>query len=151
MRHRLRFITDLANWRILNASGMMGFPNMNDLFPPAAAKPAPPSAFAEFYARYPRKVGKGSARKAYAKALKAVSHDDIMFGLSQQLPGMEATDKKFIPHPATWLNRESWSDEPEEPTSKTGNGPGGASKFDEARERAMRSAARGPERGACGF
>lgn len=90
------------------------------LFPTAEAEPAPPSAFTEFYARYPRKVGKGSARKAYAKAIRAVSHDDIMFGLSQQLPGMEATDKQFIPHPATWLNRESWDDEPEEPTSHCG-------------------------------
>ncbi len=106
----------------------MIWPAMTDLFPPAEAKPAPPSAFAEFYARYPRKVGPGHARKAYAKALKKATHDDIMFGLSQQLPSMEATDKQFIPHPATWLNRESWSDEPEEPTSKTGNGPGGASR-----------------------
>lgn len=121
---------------------------MNDLFPPPETTP---SAFGEFYARYPRKVGKGSARRAYAKALKVTTHDSIMFGLSQQLASMEAKDKQFIPHPATWLNRESWDDEPEEPTSTGPNGPGGASKFDEARERAMRSAARGPKRGACSF
>ena len=72
---------------------------MNDLSPPAEAKPAPPSAFAEFWARYPRKVGKGQARAAHAKALKKASHDDIMFGLSQQLPSMEAKDKQFICHP----------------------------------------------------
>lgn len=118
------------------------------LFPPAEATH---SAFDEFYARYPRKVGKPNARKAYAKALKLATHDDIMFGLSQQLASMEAKDKQFIPHPATWLNREGWADEPEEPTSKAGNGAGSASQPNEARSRAMRAAESYGKRGACSF
>lgn len=121
------------------------------LFPPAEADTPPTGGFDEFYARYPRKVGKPNARRAYDKAVKIAQHDDIMFGLSQQLASMEAKEKQFIPHPATWLNREGWDDEPEEPTGKASNGPGSASKFDEARERAMQSAARGPKRGACLF
>jgi len=117
--------------------------------PPAEARPAPPSAFDEFWERHPRKVGKGSARKAYAKALKITTHDNIMFGLSQQLASMEAKEKQFIAHPATWLNGERWDDEPEEPTVRAGNASnkGGADRFDEARERAIRAAGRGPERG----
>lgn len=76
--------------------------------------------FDEFYARYPRKVGKGQARKAYAKAMKVTTHDEIMFALSQQLPGMEAKEKQYRPHPATWLNGERWDDEPEQPNSMAG-------------------------------
>lgn len=102
----------------------------------------PADDFAEFYAAYPRKVGKGQARKAYAKALKITSHDEIMFGLSQQRPSMEAKEKQFIAHPATWLNGERWDDEIEQPDFAKGPGPnsGRNDRFDEARQRALRSA-----------
>jgi hypothetical protein len=69
--------------------------------------------FPEFWAAYPRKVGKGQARKAYAKAVRIAPHDEIMYGLSQQMPGMEAKETQFIPHASTWLNGERWQDEPE--------------------------------------
>ena len=101
---------------------------MNDLFTPAtilgkALKEA--DTFDEFWQAYPRKQGKGQARKAYAKALKAARHDDIMFGLSQQIPSMEAKEKQFIPHASTWLNGERWTDEPEEPTGPAPTNPTG--------------------------
>ena len=88
---------------------------MTDLFdtPPQTTAPT----FDEFWAIYPRKVGKGAARKAYAKALKVARHDDIMWGLSQQIDGMKAKEKQFIPHASTWLNEERWDDEPEQPNS----------------------------------
>ena len=92
------------------------------LFPPAEADTPPAGGFDEFYARYPRKVGKGSARRAYDKALKVTTHDNIMFGLSQQLASMEAKEKQFIAHPATWLNGERWDDEPEQLNSMAGAG-----------------------------
>ena len=69
--------------------------------------------FDEFWSAYPRKVGTGAARKAYAKALVRVRHDDIMFGLSQQLPAMMAKERQYIPHASTWLNQERYNDEPE--------------------------------------
>jgi hypothetical protein len=77
--------------------------------------------FPEFWAAYPRKIGKGQARKAYAKAVKMVPHDEIMFGLSQQRPGMESKEAQFVPHASTWLNGERWDDEPEEPTNDPRN------------------------------
>ena len=76
-----------------------------------------PDRFDEFWQRYPRKIGKGAAHKAYAKATRKADHDDLMFGLSQQLPAMQAKDQQYIPHAATWLNAERWSDEPEQPDS----------------------------------
>lgn len=81
------------------------------------------SQFDEFWTRYPRKVGKGAAQKAYAKAVKAIAHDDLMFALSRQLAGIEAKDPQFRPHPATWLNSERWNDEPEPAHDPRGHMP----------------------------
>lgn len=83
---------------------------MNSLFP------APPDLFEEFWAAYPRKVAKGAARKAYAKALGKARHDDIMYGLSQQIPEMRAKEPRFVPHASTWLTAERWEDETEQPS-----------------------------------
>jgi uncharacterized protein YdaU (DUF1376 family) len=81
------------------------------------SKPKPDDAdFAEFWDRYPRKVGKDAARKAFAKAMKAARPDDVMFGLSQQIPSLQSKDPQFIPHAASWLNQGRWTDEPEQPT-----------------------------------
>ena len=71
--------------------------------------------FDDFWSAYPRKTVKSAARKAYAKAVKKARHDEIMFGLSRHLPALQAKEQQFIPHPATWLNQERWSDEPEQP------------------------------------
>src|SRR3546814_5923553 len=37
--------------------------------------------FETFWQSYPRRIGKGCARRAYEKARKLASHDDIMAGL----------------------------------------------------------------------
>lgn len=64
--------------------------------------------FDEFWAAYPRKVGKGQAERAYATALRKADHAKIMAGLrAQHFDGPE----RFIPHPATWLNGQRWLDE----------------------------------------
>ncbi|MGJ8586973.1 MAG: hypothetical protein ACSHXW_02370 [Yoonia sp.] len=76
-----------------------------------------PDQFEEFWGRYPRKVAKKRAKAAYVKALKSHEHDDIIFGLSQHLPSLEAKEPRFVPHAATWLNDERFADEPENPTS----------------------------------
>ena len=78
--------------------------------------------FAEFWERYPRRIGKAAARKAYAKAMKVGTHDDIMFGLSQQMTSLTAREAQYIPHPATWLNQERWNDEPEQHHNGRANG-----------------------------
>lgn len=75
--------------------------------------------FEEFWERYPRKTVKSAARKAYAKAVKKAQHDDIMFGLSQQMLSLTAREAQYIPHPATWLNQERWNDEPEQPSNNS--------------------------------
>ena len=68
--------------------------------------------FDNFWELYPRKIGKGAARKAYAEAIRKAGPDDIEAGVARFRAGLNGTDPKFIPHPATWLNAERWLDDP---------------------------------------
>ena len=63
------------------------------------------TSFDLWWEAYPRKEAKGSARKAYAKAIKKVTPDSLL-----KLTNAFDFDKetRFIPHPATWLNAERW-------------------------------------------
>lgn len=67
------------------------------------------SKFLEFWSEYPRRVGKRTAFRAYQSALKRASHEEILTGLAKQ---RFSIDIKYIPHPATWLNRDGWEDIP---------------------------------------
>ncbi|MFF9270464.1 hypothetical protein [Streptomyces rochei] len=86
---------------------------------PARKRTAPPPAdtgFEEFWAAYPRKVAKGTARGAWAKAMKrGVSAQHITAAATRAAAQWRAahTELRFIPHPATWLNGERYDDEPE--------------------------------------
>lgn len=77
----------------------------------AAARSVEPDRFDEFWVLYPRKVGKGQARKAWAKALKITTADVIIQALDRQVPDLRGKCE-FCPHPSTWLNGERWTDEP---------------------------------------
>jgi hypothetical protein len=79
-------------------------------------------SFDEFWAVYPRKVGKGIARKAWEKVTKTVDPAVVMAGAMRYRddPTRKANDRSFTAHPTTWLNREGWEDEldsPQRPTS----------------------------------
>lgn len=68
--------------------------------------------FEAWWSLYPRKVGKGQARKAYASALKKTTTDELadaaeVFAARVHDSG---TEERFVPHPATWLNGERWTD-----------------------------------------
>lgn len=95
---------------------------------PATRNPQPvssthtldPDRFDEFYAVYPRHVGRGAARKAYAGARRRkVAQQHIIDAAKRfaQKCECERTEVNFIPHPATWLNQERYDDQPDpEPT-----------------------------------
>ncbi len=75
-----------------------------------AASVAEPDGFADFWAAYPRRVGKGAALKAFAKAIASgASVAEIAAGLNRQ---RWPAEERFIPHPATWLNQARWQDDP---------------------------------------
>ncbi|MBK4183191.1 helix-turn-helix domain-containing protein [Corynebacterium macginleyi] len=76
------------------------------------------SEFLDWYKDYPRKTGKGAARKAFLKARKAgVEVDSLKDGLerSKRSWAVENRPKDKLPYPATWLNAESWDDEETRP------------------------------------
>lgn len=82
---------------------------------PEPLRPVPVDAlFDEWYARYPRKVGKGQARKAYAAALRkpGVTAQVLLDGLAAALPDLNAREAQYRPHPSSWLNGERWADDP---------------------------------------
>jgi hypothetical protein len=69
--------------------------------------------FDRFWSVYPRKVGKGVARKAWTKALKETPADQIISGAEQYARQRAGEDPKYTAHPATWLAAERWTDEPD--------------------------------------
>ena len=73
--------------------------------------------FENFWSSYPRKTGKGGARKAFLKAIKTHEPEKIIQG-AKQFSSTNKSDPEFTPHPATWLNQERWADEPLEPPKK---------------------------------
>ena len=75
------------------------------------------AAFNEWYKNYPRKEGKGQARKAFKTALKKTDLKTLQAGLEKYNSTIEGKDKQFIAMPATWLNGERWDDDYSEQTT----------------------------------
>lgn len=72
------------------------------------------SDFLDFYAAYPRHVGKEAARRAFVKAVKAgTPAPDIVEGARRYAAATAAagTETRYVAHPATWLNAGRWSDD----------------------------------------
>lgn len=70
-----------------------------------------PSMFDQFWKTYPRRTAKGSALKAWEKAVKIAKPEDIIAG-AEKYAKDPSRDPKFTAHPATWLNAQRWLDEP---------------------------------------
>lgn len=70
------------------------------------------SLFEEFWDTYPRKVGKESARRVF---MKLAQPGEATAGAKRMRDDPNLPEKRFIPYPQTWLNREGWQDEPYPP------------------------------------
>ena len=73
--------------------------------------------FDEFWAAYPKKVGKKAARSSWNKIKPdAELHDKIMtaIGRARVTDQWQRENGRFIPNPTTWLNQGRWDDEYEE-------------------------------------
>lgn len=64
--------------------------------------------FEQFWLIYPRKIGKGQARRAWKTALQKTDAATMLAALQGQTFDLR---ERFQPHPATWLNGERWLDE----------------------------------------
>jgi hypothetical protein len=133
----------------LNAGGyrhqMPGVPALN-AGPEPSTKPSKKvlslreGDFRDFWNAYPRKVAKPNSEKAYARALGFATHEQIMAGLV--LAREHWTDPKFIPHPATWLNGQRWTDEHEPVIAQANIANRSQSRTDARRMGAARALAR---------
>jgi hypothetical protein len=72
--------------------------------------------FDDFWSVYPRKVGKRDAERAYVRALKVATSEEILEGAKRYAADPNRLSE-FTAHPATWLNRGSWADDPLPPRS----------------------------------
>lgn len=83
--------------------------------------PKPPKGaglFEEFWAAYPRKVGKDAALKAFEKRMPDRALLDRMLAAiaaQRASPDWQKEGGQFIPHPTTWLNQGRWEDQPVAP------------------------------------
>lgn len=68
--------------------------------------------FQKFWSIYPRKVGKGAAWRAFVKAAVNTDPDVIVVGAERLAADPNLPPTQYVPHAATWLNREGWFDDP---------------------------------------
>lgn len=96
-------------------------PTIESAYADSSMRKEPDDDFIEWYAAYPRHVGKGAAARAYRSARKKVDAATLLVGAERA--AAQAGDPQFIPHPATWLNGERWLDD-DEPHRAHGGGNG---------------------------
>lgn len=66
--------------------------------------------FEAWWAAYPRKVSKGTARRAYIAARRHATAEELADGLARY---RFSPERRYQPHASTWLNGERWRDDPE--------------------------------------
>lgn len=89
-------------------------PNPNPNPNPSTPHAPQGGRFAEFWAQYPKKVGKGAAEKAFERIKPdKQTFDRMMDAISAQKRSRQWTENngQYIPNPATWLNQRRWEDE----------------------------------------
>jgi len=73
--------------------------------------------FDQFWEIYPKKIGKGAAKKAWGKLrMTEEFFGKIIAAVKKHKTCRQWRDNKgqFIPNPATWLNQERWEDVPDD-------------------------------------
>jgi uncharacterized protein YdaU (DUF1376 family) len=65
-----------------------------------------------FWKIYPRHVSKKDSLRAYCKARKKASADELLEALREvKSKEWRSKELQYIPHASTWLNQERWNDE----------------------------------------
>ncbi len=77
----------------------------------------------QFWAAFPRKVGKAAAvRKLEMVKKSGVKFTEIMAGVMRYHRSVASTEMQFITHPATWLHQGRWTDEEKSLDRSSSNG-----------------------------
>ena len=116
-------------------------PDSLNLKKPSCSPSASESAddgFASFWKRYPKKVAKPQAVKAWRKTKPTGQLlADLLAGLERHVASADwqKDGGQFIPHPATWLNARRWEDEPDTCVPSGGADAGARPKAGDTRTR----------------
>jgi len=90
--------------------------------PPPGKHERNSNGFESFWEAYPRKVGKGQARKAWLKlrpdrelqgVILAAVRAQSVAGAQLERGKSSSDGRSVVPHPSTWLNGQRWEDEVE--------------------------------------
>ncbi len=83
----------------------------------------PEDGFVRWYALYPRKRDRAAAKKAFANAQARglIDFDELLAVTKRFAESVRDKEPEFIKYPATWLNAESYLDEPDKPKGAAGN------------------------------
>jgi hypothetical protein len=79
--------------------------------------------FDRWYSRYPRKEAKDAARKAFIKARRSTSFQELLSGLDKYVIQVNGKERQYIALPATWLNAGRWQDEIPDDNKPAANSP----------------------------
>lgn len=72
--------------------------------------------FQDWYEHYPRRVARGAAEKALAKAMRdGATLEALIEGTKRYAAQVEGKEAQYIKHPSTWLNGQCWLDEQDPP------------------------------------
>ena len=66
--------------------------------------------FEKLWDIYPRKVEKYKAATLFSKIINEVEFDTLIKATEKYAEAVKDKEKKFIPHPTTWLNGRRWND-----------------------------------------
>ena len=113
----------LTTWDKYQETAVTDKPSGSDKKAPTA-ETAADRRFERFWAVYPRKVGKGAAKRSFLKYKPDDALTEKMIGAveaQKQTEQWKRDGGQYIPHPATWLNQMRWEDElmPEAPRQDT--------------------------------
>lgn len=80
--------------------------------PPSPREPDHDPLFDKFWSVYPRKGGKGAARRQWAAALRRGMDAEAIIAAAERYRDDPKRDPRFTKYPQGWLNDERYNDEP---------------------------------------
>lgn len=125
--------------RRCNAVATEAIPQPNPTQPKEASPRRPPkggndpAGFQAFWLRYPSKVGRDAALRAWGKKACERLTQDILAGLERNMGHITREGGEYIPNPSTWLNQGRWKDEPPVAAPADGSNMAAARAFIEGR------------------
>ena len=96
---------------LLSGSGSSASPEPSEKIG-ERTKPAYSAEFVQFWALYPKKVGKADAWRAWKRIKPPLGKIREALAWQVHLDAWTKDGGDFIPYPATWLRAQQWLDEP---------------------------------------